>query len=186
MIAGMENTADLAPRPETGPGDLDRARVELGTFVTYRAHEAAARLGFSYRPDPLAPDTYDDLVDAHRACEAERRPLPVSSLFCQETIYPTAEENLAFRFWHDTEHVRLGMDFSPPMEFALAFEHLADAEAAGFGPDTLVWALLYADTVGQSVACSVLQRFPTDQPAFVTDCVRLGVVGAVRAESRRG
>lgn len=171
--------------PLPSEGDLLRARVELGAFVTEKAREATDRLGFSYRPDPLAPATYADLVAAHRASEFTHRPLPVSSLFCTGTVYLSPEENLAFRFWHDTEHVRLGTDFTSPAEFALAFEHLAEAEAAGLGPTELAWSLLYADTVGQSVACSVLKRFPGNQLEFVLWCLQYGITEAVRLESFR-
>ena len=89
---------------------------------------------------------------------------------------------LAFRFWHDVNHVRRGLSFDLVDELELANWHLAELTGTGFGPETTAWQLLHADLVGQIYVMALVRRFPLDQGSFWADCVRRGFDEAVLTE----
>ena len=47
-------------------------------------------------------------------------------------------------------------------------------ERAGYSPDSLEYAFLKADTLGQVIVNATARRFPEDQARFALDCQQLG------------
>ncbi len=158
----------------------------LSSFFEDRAGRTAAEAGFSWRPESSAPDRYPDLLAAYDRSRSTGESLPVSDLFCDDTVYLDPKTNMAFRFWHDISHVRLGLSFDLVDELELANWHLAELERhTGQPKDGLAWRLLHADLVGQIYVMSLIGRFPHRQGAFVTDCAVRGFDIGVLAECRR-
>lgn len=164
---------------------LTLARVAIAKFVRRQANETAAAVGFDWLPTPDAPSTYQQLRGAYAASLATGRPLPVSNLHTDTSVFLNPEDNIAFRFWHDVHHVRLGLSFSLSDELELASWHLGQAEQAGFAPGSLAYRLLEADHVGQVLLQGLAGRFPFDQETFVLTCVEAGLSTGLLAELRR-
>jgi len=159
------------------------ARRNLTSFVTEQAEATARRLGFGWRGSELAPSSFAELQREHRSSELSGLPLRVSSLFCNQTIYNSPDGNHAMRFWHDTSHVRLGLDFSADDEMELACYHLGVLRAiGGFDASGIEHKLLHADTSGQTLCSVVLGRFPHDQLRFVLTAALGGVNAAIDGE----
>lgn len=161
------------------------ARVEVAKFVRRTAKATAAEVGFGWVAVSDAPSTYQQLRGAYAASQATGQPLPISSLNNDSSVFIKAEDNIAFRFWHDVSHVRLGLSFALADELELATWHLAQAERAGFAPGSLCYRLLEADHVGQVLMQALSGRFPFNQEAFVLTYARHGVGLGLLAELRR-
>lgn len=167
------------------PPELLAARSQLSSFVSGRAREAADRLGFGWKGTPNAPETYQQLRGAYARSVETGAPLPISNKYCDRTIFLTPEDNVRFRFWHDTSHVQLGLSFRLDDEWELACWHLHEATAAGFGERSLAHRLLRADTLGQLLVQSVANRFPSDQRRFALGCITQGMDAGILDELRR-
>lgn len=163
---------------------LLNARAKLSSFVEDRADRTASEAGFTWRPESNAPDRYLDLLAAYDRSRSTGEALPVSDLFCDDTVYLDPKTNMAFRFWHDTSHVRLGLSFDLVDELELASWHLAELERYGQPKGSVAWQLLHADVVGQIYVMALIGRFPLNQGAFVRDCVVRGFDTGVLAECR--
>lgn len=161
------------------------ARVDIAKFVRRTAKETAADVGFGWIATPEAPSTYQQLRGAYAASLVTGQPLPISSLNNESSVFINAEDNIAFRFWHDVSHVRLGLSFALADELELATWHLAQAERAGFVPGSLGYRLLEADHVGQVLMQALGGRFPFHQEAFVLTYAQHGVGLGLLAELRR-
>lgn len=164
--------------------DITTARQQLTRFVEDQAQHTADEVGFGWRPDSDAPDRYDVLIAAYQHSTENGDNLPVSDLYCESTIYTSPAANMAFRFWHDVNHVRRGLSFELVDELELANWHLAELTGTGLGPETTAWQLLHADLVGQISVMALVRRFPLDQGSFSIDCVRRGFDEAVLTECR--
>lgn len=173
-------------RRSSQPEQLFDARATLSSFVEERAHRTATENGFTWRPDSHGPDHYPDLLAAYRRSRSTGEPLPVSDQFCDDTVYLDPKTNMAFRYWHDVSHVRLGLSFDLVDELELANWHLAELERhTGQPPDSMAWHLLHADLVGQIYVMALVGRFPLNQGAFVIDCAVRGFDVGVLAECRQ-
>lgn len=161
------------------------ARVEIAKFVRRTAKATGAEGGFGWVATPEAPSTYQQLRGAYAASLATGQPLPISSLNSEDSVFLEPEDNIAFRFWHDVSHVRLGLSFALADELELATWHLVQAERAGFAPSSLGYRLLEADHVGQVLMQALGGRFPFNQEAFVLTYARHGVGLGLLAELRR-
>jgi hypothetical protein len=95
------------------------------------------------------------------------------------------EGDLAFRFWHDLTHVRLGQDFTRAGEIQVGQEQLRQAEQADHGPGSLAWRLLFAETIAQTECASRLGVFPETPVVFTRDYLDHGLPEAIRLEARR-
>ena len=155
--------------------DLLPARERLGQFVRHQANEAAADLGFGWVGTPEAPSTYPALQAAFTHSQLIGAPLPVSNLYCDDTIFLEPEDNIAFRFWHDTSHCRLGLSFALTDEWRLTMHHLAVLEAAGFDHGSDEYRLLRLDLIGQITLIGVAGRFPHNQGQFTRTCAEFGL-----------
>lgn len=168
----------------TAPGPLG-ARITLSRFVREQAERAARELGFGWIGTPDAPSTYQQLRGTFEHSQATGDPLPVSNLFCEETIYMEPSDNVAFRFWHDSSHCRLGLSFSLQDEWELSLWHLSQLTAAGLGPETREYDLFRLDALGQIILLGVAGRFPFQQGEFTRTCAELGMDAGILAELRR-
>lgn len=165
--------------------ELALARRDLATFVRRQAVRTEQRLGFGIRPTTVAPSTYQQLRGAYVTSVDSGVPLPISNLYCDDSIYFALSDNVAFRFWHDTSHVALGVSFALEDELELAQWHLEQLERAGFESESLPWKVFHADMVGQIQLMGLIGRFPGHQLRFVTDCIEFGCEPALLDEIRR-
>lgn len=165
--------------------ELVLARNDLTSFVQDKARETAVRLGFSYEACPDAPSTYQQLRGAYAESEDNGTPLLISNLFCDTSIFFTPEDNVRFRFWHDTSHIKLGVSFRLEDELELGMWHLEQLQRAGFPVDSLPWKVFHADIIGQIQLMALIGRFPIHQRRFVEDCIEHGFEGGLMEEIRR-
>ncbi len=161
------------------------ARTNLTRFVRLKAQETADDLGFTWVGTPSAPSTYQQLRGAFEHSRSTGQPLPVSNEFCENTVYLEPADNVAFRFWHDTSHCRLGLSFQLADEWELSLWHLEQMEAVGLGPGTREYDLFRHDAIGQIILLAVAGRFPFRQGDFVRTCTELGLDSGILAELRR-
>lgn len=155
----------------------------LGMFVTRQANLTADLVGFSWIGQEDAPDTFDDLSAAFDLSAETGEPLPISNMFCETSIYPTIETNIALRFWHDTHHVLRSRNFSHAQEIDMALWHLEVAATDGVARGSVAWRLLEGDMLGQTLCSATLGRFPIDQFLFDLNCMHFGIADALVIES---
>lgn len=168
----------------TAPGPLG-ARINLSRFVREQAQRAKDDLGFGWIGTPEAPSTYPQLRAAFAHSKATAEPLAISNLYCDDTVFMEPGDNVAFRFWHDTSHCRLGLSFSLPDEWELTLFHLEQLERAGLGPATREYQLLRLDLFGQIILLGIAGRFPLNQGEFTRTCAEIGLDAGVLRELRR-
>lgn len=176
------------PRKDDSPVlalEIVLARNDLTTFVRQQAFDAEQRLGFSIRACADAPSTYQQLRGAYVESQASGEPLAVSNLYCADSVYLNPRDNVLFRFWHDTSHVKLGVSFALDDELELALWHLEQCTRAGFPTGSLPWMVLHADLVGQIQLMGLIGRFPINQRRFVTECIEYGFETGLLEEIRR-
>lgn len=161
------------------------ARVNLSRFVREQADESADAQGLGWIGVPNAPSTYQKLRGAFEHSQRTGEPLPISNLYCDDTIYLESADNLAFRFWHDAPHCRLGMSFSLQDEWELSLWHLLQLTAVGLGPGSLEYELFRLDAIGQIILLGVAGRFPFEQVEFVRACAEVGLDQGILRELRR-
>jgi hypothetical protein len=175
-----------APVPLTPATTFDGARANLRRFVLIEAGATAQMVGFGWRGDPDAPVDHRSLLRAHARSLLTGEPLPVSDEHMERTIYVDGRGNLAFRFWHDITHLRLGHGFDLDGEIEVSRAHLDVMAAAGFPPGSLEFELLHADTLGQTLCGAATGRFPTDQICFARLSLTSTLALAIRTELHRG
>lgn len=173
----------MNPLISLSPGAaLQSAGSNLAHFVDVQAEAMAQLAGFRWGGDAAAPNDYGSLLKAYARSRLTGRPLPVSNQFSDTTIYGTLEANLAFRFWHDLTHLRLGRSFALDDEIEVAGAHLDVLRAVGFGPGSLEFELLHADTMGQALCSAATGSFPGEQLCFARLTIESGLNTAIRAE----
>lgn len=161
------------------------ARRRLSAFVESQARETAAWLGFGWTVRNDAPDTFQKLEDAFWESVASKKPLPVSGLYCQNTIYESSQVNHAMRFWHDAHHVRLRLSFNLQDELELGLWHRDQlVQVGGFKPSSIECKLMHIDTVGQNYLLAITGSFPVNQQEFALRCLEAGVDEGVLIELR--
>lgn len=168
----------------TASGQLG-ARVNLSRFVRHQADLAAEEVGFGWIGTREAPATYPQLRAAFAHSTKTGEPLPVSSEYCDDTVFMEPSDNVAFRFWHDVSHCRLGLSFALPDEWELTLWHLDQLLAAGYAPSSLEYQLLRLDLLGQVILLGIAGRFPFNQGEFTRTCHELGLDIGVLTELRR-
>lgn len=121
-----------------------------------------------FKASPDAPSTWDEL--------REYRADPVLIVYdghSERTIWPTPHDNYALRAYHDSLHLELDADFSTAGELRVAREHVRLAKRDGVSK--LGRRMLWLDIAGQIAYIDKHGDFPTDQAAFVEDCLRFGI-----------
>jgi hypothetical protein len=169
----------------TTPSPDFKARTDLTWFIRERARETVKEVGFGWVGSQSAPSTYQQLRGAFAHSESTGAPLVVSDQNCDSAIYAMPQDNVAFRFWHDVHHVKLGLSFRLEDELELAIWHLDQAVLGGFMPNSLPYQLLKADLFGQVLLMALIGRFPFDQAEFVTTCAEAGLLNGLLDEIRR-
>jgi hypothetical protein len=162
----------------------DNAATKLERIVIGLATYAGQLEGFGWFGDPDAPADYDALRRAFAHSKATGCPLPVSSLHNGRTIYRSGAGNLAFRFWHDVTHVKLGCDFGLEGETRVAMAQLDILRGFGFDPRSPEYRLLFTDTFGQTVYNLVVESFPEDQAGFARTVITSSLAEAIRQALR--
>lgn len=165
--------------------EVNQARRRLTGWVFAAATAKARDCGFGWTPRPDAPSTYPDLCAAHSRSAESGASLPVSSENSTSVILTSSDANFAWRFVHDIAHVERGLSFSLPDEYELALWHLSELERDGFSTDSLEYAFLKADTLGQVIINAVARRFPADQELFDLECQLYGFEQGILREIRR-
>jgi len=171
-----------ASLPLTPATTFDGARANLRRFVQILADASARMVGFGWRGDPDAPTDYRSLLHAYATSQFTGTPLPVSDEHMERTIYVDHAGNLAFRFWHDVTHLRLGLGFDLDGEIEVSRAHLDILAATGFPPGSLEYELLHADTLGQTLCGAATGRFPADQICFARLTLSSTLAVAIRGE----
>jgi len=167
------------------PAEIHNAKERLSAFVRSEARTTANELGFGWRPASRGPGDLPELQAEFRACHSSGLPLRVLRGFSEMTVFDGASTNHSMRFVHDTRHVWLSADFTTEAELEVASCHLARAKSEGLVPGSLEFALLQADTVGQTLYMARTKRFVVNQLAFALDCIRLDFDAAVDREVDR-
>ena len=161
------------------------ARINLSRFVREQADKTAEALGFGWVGTAEVPSTYQQLRGAFEHSKRTGEPLPVSNLYCDDTIFVEPVDNVAFRAWHDFHHCILGLSFGLPDEWELTLWHLRQLEEAGLGPTTREYELFRLDALGQVILLGLVGRFPFQQGEFVRTCAELGLDAGILHELRR-
>lgn len=162
--------------------EIRLARLNLTKWIRSLATETASELGVTWRGSPCSPLSLRGIVDEFRAAIVTGLPVRVSDRYCERTIYVRPEDNIAFRFVHDSRHFFLGAGFTTEAELLVASCHLARLQADGFGPDSIEHRLLYADTVGQTLFLAETGSFVSNQVRFALRCLEGSVQQAIAAE----
>jgi len=178
MISDPTGPNALLPN---GNRQLADAKANLRRFIGCQAEATARLVGFRWIPTSDAPNDFLALRRAFLASSLTGRPLPVSDEHSYSTIYACPETNYAFRFWHDVVHVRLNSAFDIDGEITVARAQLDVLRAAGWGPGTLEFELLHADTLGQALCVTATGSFPPAQECFALR----SVIGSVRSAIQR-
>mgnify|MGYP000855250006 FL=1 len=168
----------------TAKGELG-ARVNLSRFVRQQADQTIEEIGFGWIGTPEAPTTYPQLRAAFSYSTKTGEPLPVSNQYCDDTVFIEPSDNVAFRFWHDVSHCRLGLSFALPDEWELTLWHLDKLVAGGYPPTSQEYQLLRLDLLGQIILLGIAGRFPFNQGEFTRTCHKLGLDVGVLSELRR-
>lgn len=164
---------------------LDGAVNDYAARVLAHAERVSHQVGYTWRPARLAPSTFEALRIEGRLSAATGLPFRVSALFSDQCIVPPAV-NYAFRFWHDMTHLQTGRGFDHHGEVVVGQAQLAAFEADGVRPHSVVWRLLFADTLAQNDCLKVLGRFPRNQRTFTLDYLHHGLPAAIDREAMRG
>lgn len=159
------------------------ARINLTKWINDLAGETAAELGVTWRGSPCAPSSLAEVVEEFRAGMLTGLPVRISNRFCNNTIYVTPEDNVAFRFVHDSRHFFLRAGFETESELLVASCHLARLQRAGYSPDSIEHRLLYADTVGQVLFLAETGQFVDNQMRFALRCLTNTLHDAISAET---
>lgn len=113
-----------------------------------------------------APGTFETLQAEHKA----RGKITVWDGASDQTIFPDAATNYAFRAWHDAIHLAHGFGFTLEGEYATCCVHVAEALRAGLGFHDV--ALICAEVYGQAEHMQRTGDFIADQAAFDAAYIR--------------
>ncbi len=174
---------DQFDRPS--PVEIHNAVAQLSEFVRNEARTTATELGFGWRPASRGPADLPELQAEFRSCHSSGLPLRVLRGFSEATVFDRPPTNHAMRFINGTRHVWLSADFTTEAELEVASCHLARAKSEGLSPGSLEFALLQADTVGQTLYIARTKQFVVNQLAFALDCIRFDFDTAVEREVNR-
>ena len=163
--------------------EIEQARGNLSRWVAELAHETADELGVRWRGARIAPQTLDGVVAEFRAAMLTDLPVRVSDRFCEETIYLSPADNVAFRFVHDSRHYFLRAGFETEPELLVASCHLARLRRAGYPSDSIEHRLLEADTIGQALFVARTGRFVSNQLRFGLRCLSRSLDEAIAEEA---
>ena len=120
-----------------------------------------------YYPTPNAPETWADLKAWHKASgDNASVAMPVYDGACENSIYPTKEDNYLFRAWHDSIHLQYNLSFSLEDETEVA--HIHQEQLTAIRAPNCVKKAILADTLGQVEYYYKYGSFVPNQREFVT------------------
>ena len=151
--------------------EVEQARANLSIWIRGLAKETAAELGVRWRGARIAPQTLEAVIAEFRAATLAGLPVRVSNRFCEQTIYLETDDNVAFRFVHDSRHYFLRAGFETEPELLVASCHLARLRWAGYPPGSIEYRLLEADAIGQTLFVARTGRFVSNQRRFALRCL---------------
>ena len=96
---------------------------------------------------------------------------------CDDTIYPDAKTNHAFRAWHDSIHLANGYSFSRADEIKVGLIHMQQARAAGLPQSDQ--DMLIADTIGQVEYYYSRREYVKNQSLFVAAVLSRGLKAVI-------
>jgi hypothetical protein len=163
---------------------LPEATRRYSELVSAISSQSAEAVGFGWRASSVAPSSLAEVQFEARLSRATGLPFRVSSLHCDQVVL-SASVNQAFRFWHDMTHLQVGTSFDTVGEIEVGQRQLEQFEQLGVSPRSLVWRLLFADTIGQTRCVSMISRFPYNQRRFTLDYLYYGLDTAIRMEAAR-
>jgi hypothetical protein len=134
--------------------------LELNAAVVAMAARVCPK-GFDVVPQgPVSLTALGDAV-------ARTGRIPVDERNADATIFGDREINYAFRAWHDWTHWYYKKPFTLTGETEVAQLQLADlAKVYGAKFADRYKAILYAEVIGQTLACEITGKFPDDQISF--------------------
>ncbi len=167
----------------TAKREIEQARGNLSRWILELAHETADELGVRWRGARIAPQTLDEVVDEFRAAMLTGLPVRVFNRFCDQTIYLSPTDNMAFRFVHDSRHYFLRAGFETEPELLVASCHLARLQRAGYPTRSIEHRLLEADTIGQALFVARTGHFVGNQLRFGLRCLNSSIDEAIAVEA---
>lgn len=162
--------------------EIEQARANLSIWIRDLAQETAEELGVRWRGARIAPQTLEAVVAEFRAATLTWLPVRVSNRFCEQTIYLEPDDNVAFRFVHDSRHYFLRAGFETEPELLVASYHLARLRRAGYPAVSIEYRLLEADTIGQALFVARTGRFVCNQRRFALRCLTSSFEEAINDE----
>ena len=102
--------------------------------------------------------------------------IPVWNGASDDSIYGSAEVNYAYRAWHDSTHLRLGLGFDLDSERQVALQHVRDAWDAGLSVESI--ELLWIDSQGQNEYYRQNSEFVGNQREFARVALAAGIHAA--------
>lgn len=148
------------------PDSYEYARKRYSDYITFAAGKRRNQLGFGWKAvEDSAPATYEALVGEYAYCLTQCRGFRVWGGASDKTVFTSPQINHAFRFVHDTDHVRLGADLTHDGEVKVIVPFIHEVfHAAGF-----VAAVICAcDLLGQLwYGTNNHGAFVDDQESFV-------------------
>lgn len=168
-------------------------RPDISTTLT----DAVAELAAFFRTRPVRPVVVPDAPETLAQLRSDprlgrirgrwRTLVPVSGEFCDRTIYADPTDNHWARAWHDSVHLRLGTEFDASGEIKTGMAQLREAYDWGLSADAL--AVLYADTVGQTLYYERNGFFPDNAAPVVAadaEAIRPFILDLLKNDSSAG
>ena len=158
----------IMQRPTSGPVPCNRIREFTGIDKAFNAAvlHIAGKLnpcGWDIVPERYAPSTLGELRMVH----AITGRIAISGANSDRTIFGDPEVNFAFRAWHDWHHLKLGAQFDPAGELAVANSQAGDLIALYGAAVSRPWRkLLEIEINGQVRYFAYHNCFPDDQIGF--------------------
>ena len=147
------------------------ASPELCAFVRKQAppHYATSDAPSTWRELQAWHERWRDNARATGQCYV----LPVFDGGCDNTIYPDAVTNHAFRAWHDSTHLANNYSFSREDEIKVGLIHMQQARRAGLSQRDQ--DMLIADTIGQIEYYCARRDYVKNQALFVAAVLEFGL-----------
>lgn len=167
----------------TAQQEVEQARANLSRWILELANETADELGVRWHEARIAPQTLDEVVHEFRAAMLTGLPVRVFNRFCDQTIYLSPADNIAFRFVHDSRHYFLRAGFETEPELLVASCHLSRLQRAGYPTGSIEHRLLEADTIGQTLFVAQTGHFVVNQLRFGLRCLNSSIDEAIAVEA---
>ena len=98
--------------------------------------------------------------------------MQISNEFCENTIFGSAEVNIAFRAWHDSVHLELNEDFDYMSEARVAFAQCAELPADWYFERQLIMV----EVIAQAAYHQKTGNFVANQRQFTIECLENGKI----------